>query len=1656
MRAFVTFLTTLLLLSSFAFAQWRVDAVFGPKGESAQFAAVDSEGKLWVTDYGTPGSPGVRVFNTDTTEATFSPITQGLDETGATVDIQHPGGVAAYGDTVYVISYDNKLVMRFLTDGTALTGWKLDFSPGDIAIDDSGRVFIVHKVEAMFSVFDIKGNEFKGSPFGWAGWHINRGIGVTADGKNVYLADESSDVIAFWKGSFIGADSCYFDKQSDFMSGLNNPSACEVDPNGRIWISNTGSNEVIVAELTGDIQQTISNLTSPRGAAFDFKNQAAYVVHFSSAAKMVTKLVDIPILTIAQIQTTADGQQGPSPYEGQLVQTSGIVTAVTSSGYYVQDTTAAWSGIYVYDKNHSPAIGDEIELRGEVAEYYNLTELKNISVFNVLSSGNSMAALDVPTGEVSQEMYEGVLVKVSNAVCTDEDLGYGEWQVDDGSGPVRVDDAIYKFAADSGVVYNVTGVVTYSYGKFKILPRDENDVVALTTPPVTPVDYWKVRFHFGPKNESGQFAALDHEGKLWVTDYGSPGTAQIVVFNPDSTQADFSPITKGLDENGAEVTIAHPGGVAYYDSIIYVISYDNKKVLRFKTDGTPLNGWALNFAPGDLDITQTGYVFIVHKVEAMFSVFDLNGNELKGSPFGATGWHINRGISVTRDGSKVFLADESSDVIAMWEGGIVGSDTCHYEQGNDFMTGLNNPSACEIDAADRMWISNTSGNEIIIADLNGNVKQTISVERPRGVAVDYDNEVAYVVHFTGLHKMVSKLTPGKPTTPIAQVKVDADGDFVPDYLGETFEVQGIVTSVNYSSSGTQYFIQDTSAAINLYSGSTRWDLNIGDEVLVKGSLMQYRGLTEIEPEGIWVQSTGNVVEPMKIKIADMGEDYECMLVRVDSIWMVDPSQWPDEGSNGSVYVTDGTDTTYIYVDRDTDLDGWNPPQSLMNVVAILGQYTRNTPPNDGYSLRGRLRSDFEDLVVNLSANALDFGSVAINGKKSLSVLLKNISSNDFTLDSLTFDSEYFSSDLTGDTTVAAGDSIEIVVNFMPSAEDEVTDMMQIHLSIGTYMVELSGSGYQLFPLVWRIHADSANASWFYQKDLAENMVRGMAYNRLNDHLYVVSRVGGTFVYILNAATGDTIGKLNTEGIGGGTYPINTIACTKDGQIIVSNLAAWGGQIARLYYYKNEKDTPHLIFDGTFDQLGGRVGDVVAVAGTGKNLTVFWSGSNNTKIHTLVTTDGENWSRGADIPLPEPGAGRFGIAPVDDEGNYLFINGTVPPRYIKRDGTVLYTFEDPVPSGTSINYFEIKVPGDNVRRFIGITNALSSGTTVIELLGEPGDNLCSSFNVLEAPTEDYATNANVNGTGLAVYNSVDNMLIELITNNGISAYSMDVVVPDAIKDVKMIVELNEGFETTPEGEVPEGWLTFADSVTAGDPTPAWRVSTYNPFEGEKNAYMPNFNTKSRCWLVTPAISLNSDKKYFTFMAKDDWNDANNDFGSQLNILVSTKSQSNPEDFVLVESYPESDFYDAWQKKYIDLSQFEGDYVYIAFMVKNFGDPNNADTGGDNWQIDNVILTDTLTALANNGNNLPIRYELSQNYPNPFNPTTRINVSLPKAERVEIEVFNTLGQKVRTLFEGNLPAGVHKFEFDGSGLASGLYFYRIKAGKFVATKKMILMK
>ncbi len=99
---------------------------------------------------------------------------------------------------------------------------------------------------------------------------------------------------------------------------------------------------------------------------------------------------------------------------------------------------------------------------------------------------------------------------------------------------------------------------------------------------------------------------------------------------------------------------------------------------------------------------------------------------------------------------------------------------------------------------------------------------------------------------------------------------------------------------------------------------------------------------------------------------------------------------------------------------------------------------------------------------------------------------------------------------------------------------------------------------------------------------------------------------------------------------------------------------------------------------------------------------------------------------------------------------------------------------------------------------------------------------------------------------------------------------------------------------------------------------------------------------------------------------------------------------------------------------------------------------------------------ITGVTGRESPVPGSYMLDQNYPNPFNPTTTIGYSIPKASLVVLKVFNVLGQNVNTLVDKFESPGNYAVRFNGSGLPSGLYFYRLQAGNFISTKKLVVMK
>lgn len=126
----------------------------------------------------------------------------------------------------------------------------------------------------------------------------------------------------------------------------------------------------------------------------------------------------------------------------------------------------------------------------------------------------------------------------------------------------------------------------------------------------------------------------------------------------------------------------------------------------------------------------------------------------------------------------------------------------------------------------------------------------------------------------------------------------------------------------------------------------------------------------------------------------------------------------------------------------------------------------------------------------------------------------------------------------------------------------------------------------------------------------------------------------------------------------------------------------------------------------------------------------------------------------------------------------------------------------------------------------------------------------------------------------------------------------------------------------------------------------------------------------------------------------------------------------------------------------------DMKYSNATLKT-GATDGGPVGDPNWFAGTV-------GVEEQGTGIPQEYSLSQNYPNPFNPSTKIRFALPTASYVALKVYNVLGQEVASLVNQTLVAGSYEVAFDASRLPSGIYMYKVDAGNFVSTKKMVLVK
>lgn len=260
-----------------------------------------------------------------------------------------------------------------------------------------------------------------------------------------------------------------------------------LDSTNMVSMTNTGST------YSGNIP---SQLYSEK-VYFRIKNgTSAYISHnfqiqpepFTGTITPITDVQGTGALSpLAWQVTDASGTQTNSSNDVEISVT-GIVTGAFGDNFFIQESQELRSGLYIYSSGFFPSIGDSVIVTGKVKEFYGMTELVNISALNTISTGNLLPDFHiVSTNDVSTtnptvaEDYESMLVKIYNAECTNDDLGFGMWEINDGTGPCAAHNtSIFTYTPTENVAYNVSGVLNFNFDEFKIELRFSEDVEAGT------------------------------------------------------------------------------------------------------------------------------------------------------------------------------------------------------------------------------------------------------------------------------------------------------------------------------------------------------------------------------------------------------------------------------------------------------------------------------------------------------------------------------------------------------------------------------------------------------------------------------------------------------------------------------------------------------------------------------------------------------------------------------------------------------------------------------------------------------------------------------------------------------------------------------------------------------------------------------------------------------------------------------------------------------------------------------------------------------------------------------------------------------------------------------------------------------------------------
>ncbi|MCK5331420.1 MAG: hypothetical protein KAK01_08430, partial [Candidatus Marinimicrobia bacterium] len=419
------------------------------------------------------------------------------------------------GGTVY-----NTQTINDFTVGTTVNGFTLYYytystngiqngAPDGIALDHSGTIIQFLSYEGTLTAAD-----------GPAAGGVSVDIGVsessaTPIGNSLQLTGSANTYDGFtWAAEIVAMFGVENTGQTILATGADTPptisdititpelptSSDAVNVSATVTDNNSVSAVVLTWGTDGSTYPNTINMPLDAGDIYVTTSAipaqaAGTTVYFLIAAtddNNQTTTTTQQSYTIPDAVTITDIQSG-TVTEGALVQVNGIVTAGTgevsdgTSSFYIQDGTGQYTGINIYTFYYTVDRGDDITLVGTYAEYSGKSEIENIVDLVINSYGNALPAAEVLTlDQADWEPWEGVLIQVEDVSVSNEDAGFGEWDVTDGTNIFRIDNSTGGHYTYTPVLNDqfssITGPLNYTHEVFKLIPRADDDIVIFDDP----------------------------------------------------------------------------------------------------------------------------------------------------------------------------------------------------------------------------------------------------------------------------------------------------------------------------------------------------------------------------------------------------------------------------------------------------------------------------------------------------------------------------------------------------------------------------------------------------------------------------------------------------------------------------------------------------------------------------------------------------------------------------------------------------------------------------------------------------------------------------------------------------------------------------------------------------------------------------------------------------------------------------------------------------------------------------------------------------------------------------------------------------------------------------------------------------------------------